>query len=292
VTHAHSDHVGRHQTWIASPGTAALSERRWGARDLEVHEFGAPWQDEETTLTLLPAGHILGSAMVLLEHQGQRILYTGDFRLRHSATAEPCTPVPADVLVMECTYGEPRFRFPDRERELDRLGHFVATALARDEVPVLLAYSLGKAQEVARLMGDRGYAVALYGAAFEMLEVYRERGVRFARCEPYSVGPLRDTVLIVPPHLASSAMVRRLVRRRVAFLSGWALDSSRSFVPRCDATFAISDHADFDELLEMVARVSPRRVLTLHGPDRFADELRARGIDAEPASRAVQLRLF
>jgi Cft2 family RNA processing exonuclease len=257
-----------------------------------VHEFGEPWQENGTTLTLLPAGHILGSAMVLAEHQGVRILYTGDFRLRHSVTAEPCTPVPADVLVMECTYGTPRFRFPDRERELDRLGHFVASALAREEVPVLLAYSLGKAQEVARLMGERGYAVALHGRAYDMLEVYRDRGVRFADCERYTFGPLRETVLIVPPQLANSPTVRWLPKRRVAYLSGWAMDPARPFVPACDALFTISDHADFDELLEMVARVGARRVFTLHGPDEFAAVLRSRGIDAEPASRAAQLRLF
>src|SRR6185436_4657633 len=139
-----------------------------------------------------------------------------------------------------------------------------------------------------RLMGDRGYAVALHGRAYEMLEVYRETGVSFGACERYAFGPLRDTILIVPPSLASSPTVRWLSKRRVAYLSGWALDPTRPFIPRCDASFVISDHADFDELLEMVSLTGARRVFTLHGPDEFAGELRARGIDAEPASRTAQ----
>lgn len=292
VSHAHSDHVGRHRRWVTSPGTAALCARRWGARDLEVHDFLAPWRDADTWVTLLPAGHILGSSMVLLEHQSTRILYTGDFRLKASATAEPCEPVQADILVMECTYGVPRYRFPDREAVLDELLDFIESTLAQDAVPVLLAHSLGKAQEVARRIGDRGYSVALHPSAFEMLEVYREQGVRFTACRPYDLGPSRPAVVIVPPHLALSPLVRRFRRRRVAFLSGWALGPQRRWAPHCDAVFPLSDHADFDELVEMVARVRPRRVYTLHGPAAFAAELRARGIDAETASEALQMRLF
>ncbi len=207
VTHAHSDHVGRHERWVTSPGTAVLCARRWNARDLEVHDFHAPWREGDATVTLLPAGHILGSAMVLVERTGLRVLYTGDFRLRPSATAETCRPVAADVLVMECTFGEPRYRFPDRAAVLDEVCDFIEETLAHDAVPVLLAYSLGKAQEVARVMGERGYAVALHASAWEMLEVYRELGVPFENCEPYQLGPLRHSVLIVPPNLSASPVV-------------------------------------------------------------------------------------
>lgn len=280
VTHAHSDHVAKHERWVTTPGTAALAARRWKARDLEVHDFDVPWREGDATYTLLPAGHILGSAMVLVERAGVRVLYTGDFRLRPSATAEPCRPVEADVLVMECTFGEPRYRFPDRAAVLDELCDFVEHTLAHDGVPVLLAYSLGKAQEVARLIGDRGYPVALHAGAWAMLEVYRELGVRFERCEPYVWGPIRQGALIVPPHLARSRLVRRLPRRRTAFLSGWAMGPPERARGRWDSAFPISDHADYGELLEMVERVAPQRIYTLHGPESFAARLRARGHDA------------
>jgi Cft2 family RNA processing exonuclease len=300
VSHAHSDHVGRHQRWVATPGTAALCARRWGARELEVRGFHEPWSEGDAIVTLLPAGHILGSAMVLVERDGLRVLYTGDFRLAPAATAERCQPVRADVLVMECTFGEPRFRFPDRETVLDELCEFIASTLARGATPVLLAYSLGKAQEVARLLGERGVPAMLHPSAWQMLEVYREQGVTFPLAEPYARQPPRGA-LIVPPHLAKSAAVRRLTRRRTAFVSGWAMDPRRATWARADVAFPLSDHADFDELVEMVARVAPRKVYTLHGPESFSDRLRAMGHDAEPAGRrtvgpprapAVQLSLL
>ncbi|HKQ56654.1 MAG TPA: MBL fold metallo-hydrolase [Candidatus Eisenbacteria bacterium] len=297
VSHAHADHVARHKRWVTTPATAALCARRWEAADLEVHDFDTPWSEGPASFTLLPAGHILGSAMVLVEIDGLRVLYTGDFRLRASATAEPCRPVEADVLVMECTFGEPRYRFPDRAAALDELCDFIEHTLARDGTPVLLAYALGKAQEIARLLGDRGYGVALHASAWEMLEVYREMGVRFEHCEPYALGPVRRGVLIVPPHLARSPMVRRLPRRRIAFLSGWAMGPpDRARIP-WDTAIPISDHADYGELLEMVERVRPERIYTLHGPESFATRLRARGHDARAATRETvdagwQLPLF
>ena len=289
VSHAHADHVGRHRRWVASPATAALCARRWGAEDLEVHAFHEPWEVDGATVTLLPAGHILGSAMVLVERGGTRVLYTGDFRLKPSATAEACEPRVADVLVMECTFGDPRYRFPDRLEVLDRLCDFVRQTLARDATPILFAYSLGKAQEVARLLSGRGVPVWLHQQAWAMLEVYRQFGHDFAGCRRFETEPPRHGVLILPPGPAAWPLVKGL-RRRTAAVTGWALDPWR--VPRCDAAFPISDHADFDELIELVARVRPRKIYTLHGPDRFAARLRKLGHDAEPASMAAQGSLF
>jgi Cft2 family RNA processing exonuclease len=291
VTHAHSDHVGPHRRWVTSPATAALCARRWGAEDVEIHPFHEPWEDDGGRLTLLPAGHILGSAMVLVERAGTRILYSGDFRLRPSATAEPCTPAPADVLVMECTYGDPRYRFPEREQVLDRLCGFITATREGGAVPILEAYSLGKAQEIASLLGSRGVRVWLHPEAYEMLEVYRECGVHIAGGSRFEEGAPIDGALIVPPGRRGYELTRRFRRRRVAFVSGWALDPWRRG-RGCDAAFPISDHADFDELLELVALVRPRRIYTMHGPRRFAAHLRARGHDAHPAALAAQGSLF
>src|SRR5262245_22271379 len=290
VSHAHADHVARHRRWVASPPTAALCARRWGATDLEVHAFHAPWDEDGARVTLLPAGHILGSSMVLVERGGTRVLYTGDFRLEPSATAEPCAPVRADVLVMECTFGDPRYRFPDRLEVLDQLCDFVEETLGGDAVPILLAYSLGKAQEVTRLLGQRGVKVWLPKPAWAMLEIYREFGHEFPGCERFELEWPRDGALIVPPGPTTRPVVHSFRRRRTAAITGWALDRWR--LPRCDAAFPISDHADFDELLELVRLVRPRKIYTLHGPDRFAARLRTLGHDAEAASLAIQGSLF
>jgi Cft2 family RNA processing exonuclease len=290
VSHAHADHVGRHRRWISSPATAALCARRWGAPDLEVHRFHESWDADGAKVTLLPAGHILGSSMVLVERGGTRVLYTGDFRLKPAVTAEPCVPVSADVLVMECTFGDPRYRFPDRLEVLDLLCDFVEETLAMETVPILLAYSLGKAQELASLLAERGVRVWLHDHAWAMLEVYQEFGHQFPGCRRFEMEAVVNGALILPPGPATWPLVRSFRRRRVAAVTGWALDSGR--LPRCDAAFPISDHADFDELLELVDRVRPRKIYTLHGPDRFAARLRSLGRDAEPASLALQGSLF
>jgi Cft2 family RNA processing exonuclease len=276
---------------VTSPGTGALCARRWGVTDVETHAFHEPWDDDGARVTLLPAGHIRGSSMVLLERAGTRILYTGDFRLRPSATAEPCTPVAADVLVMECTFGSPRYRFPPREQVLDEIDGFIATAHARDLVPVMLAYSLGKAQEVAQLLAARGHLVWLTPAAHAMLEVYQVLGVDTQRCGPFTPGSRERGVLIVPPGRSADEILAHVPRRLTAYLSGWAIGPPR-WRPRHDVAFALSDHADFDELLELVERVRPRQVYTLHGPDAFAGILRARGIDAVAARHALQMSLL
>jgi len=291
VTHAHSDHVARHERWITSPGTGALSARRWGVTDVETHAFHEPWDEDGARVTLLPAGHIRGSSMVLLERAGTRILYTGDFKLRPSATAEPCTPVAADVLVMECTFGSPRYRFPARAQVLDELDGFIATAHARDLTPVMLAYSVGKAQEVAHLLSARGHDIWMTPAAHGMIEVYRGLGVEIERCRAFMPGPREHGVLIVPPGRSADAILQHVPRRLTAYLSGWAAGPMR-WSPRFDLAFTLSDHADFDELLEMVERVRPRQVYTLHGPDAFAGILRTRGIDATAARHARQMSLL
>ena len=291
VSHAHGDHVAPHRRWVASPATAALCALRWNAEEIEVHPFHEPWEEDGARITLLPAGHILGSSMVLVERAGTRVLYTGDFRLRPAATAEPCAPTHADVLVMECTYGQPRHRFPERHEVLEQLYGFIDDALSHDTVPVLLAYSLGKAQEIAATLGRRGYSTWLHPHAWSLVGIYRDFGIDFPECRCYEGTLPAPGVLIVPPTPSARAQIRQVTRRRVAWLSGWALDAwrGRRLAP---TGFAISDHADFDELLELVQRVSPRKIYTLHGPDSFAGRLRARGHDAEPAARATQGSLF
>ena len=173
---------------------------------------------------------------------------------------------------------------------LDRLCAFIEETLARDAAPVLLAYSLGKAQEVARLLSERSVQVWLHHHAWAMLEVYREFGHEFPGCRRFESETPAHGAVILPPGPSARALLRRFRRRRTAAITGWALDPWR--VPRCDAAFPISDHADFDELLELVHRVGPRKVYTLHGPDRFAARLRDLGRDAEAASLATQGSLF
>src|SRR6185369_15062669 len=148
----HSDHTAEHREVILSEPTARLMQARLpGERREHVLRFGERRSFGtgrcEFHLTLLPAGHIFGSAMALVEHGNESLLYTGDFKLRPGLSAEKCQPVHADALVMETTFGRRHYVFPPTDSVLQGILRFCRESLDNDETPVLLGYSLGKSQE-------------------------------------------------------------------------------------------------------------------------------------------------
>ncbi|MBI2371892.1 MAG: MBL fold metallo-hydrolase [Deltaproteobacteria bacterium] len=291
VSHAHMDHVARHGAIIASPGTARLCAHRLGEVRTQVLRFGEPAAAGRGRITLLPAGHMLGSAQILLELDGRSLLYSGDFKVRPGETAEPLEVRHADILVMECTYGRPQYLFPPRDEVLEGIGRFIRRSFAAGAVPILLVYALGKGQEVAKLLGDRGYRVALHRSIYEGVRVYEEFGVKFTGYERYDGQRLDDTVLLAPPGAERSLLLRAIPRKRRALLTGWALDGR----PKggIEAAFPLSDHADFRDLLWYVEQVRPKLVYTLHGFDEeFARQLLRRGVRARPLRARTQLLLF
>lgn len=300
VSHAHSDHTGAHREVILTEPTAHLMRARVSGERLEhVLRFGEPRDfagpEAAWRLTLLPAGHILGSAMALLEAGGQRLLYTGDFKLRPGRSAEPCNPSLArgcDVLVMETTYGRPQYRFPPPEEVVAGIVRFCREALDNDETPVLLGYSLGKSQEVLSALADARLPFQLHSQVARLTRVYEALGQRFPVWSELVPPAAAGHVVVCPPGTLTPALRRSLGRVRVAVLTGWAMDPSCRFRSGADAAFPLSDHADFDDLLAFVRRVEPRRVLTLHGfAADFAATLRERGFDAAALSESEQLEL-
>jgi DNA ligase-1 len=297
VSHAHADHVAAHSEIIVSAPTAKLMQARMaGALQEHVLGFGErksfEHRDQRFQLTLLPAGHIFGSAMALIEADGEKLLYTGDFKLRRSFSAELCEPRPADILIMETTFGRPQYVFPPTDEVLKGVLRFCREALDNDETAVLFGYSLGKSQELLCSLGDANLPLMLHGAVYRLTQIYEEFGQCFPKCEPYEAGAARGKVLLCPPNVINSAMLRNLGKSRTAILTGWAIDPNCRFRYQCDAAFPLSDHADFPDLLELVKRVQPRKVLTLHGfAADFAQTLRDHGYDAQALSQEEQFAL-
>jgi DNA ligase-1 len=297
VSHAHSDHTAPHREVILSEPTSKLMfARMGGTRQEHVLKFGEPaayeYDGNGFRITLLPAGHIFGSAMSFIEAEGQSLLYTGDFKLRPSRSAELCEPRHADVLIMETTYGRPLYHFPPTELVMKSMVRFCQEALDNEETAVLLGYSLGKSQELICGLADAGLPIMLHSAVFKLTQIYENFGQCFPKYEAYEAGSARGKVLICPPHLANSAMLRKLGKTRSAVLTGWAIDPSCRYRYRCDAAFPVSDHADFPDLIEMVQRVQPKKVYTLHGfAADFAQTLRELGYDAQALSQDEQFSL-
>ena len=297
VSHAHSDHTGLHREVVLSPVTSQLMRARISGEWLEhVVPLGNSVKLEGKELpyriTLLGAGHIFGSAMAHIKAGEETLLYTGDFKLRPGLSAERCDPRPADVLVMETTYGRAHYVFPPAAEVMKGIVRFCREALDNEETPVLLGYSLGKSQEILCGLGDAGLPIVLHGAIHRLTKIYEQFGKCFPPYEKYEAEKARGKVLLCPPSVANSAMLRGLGRTRVAVLTGWAMDPNCRFRYQAHAAFPLSDHADFNDLIEFVKVVGPKKVYTLHGfASEFAHTLRGLGYDAQPLSEEDQLSL-
>ncbi|MDD3179604.1 MAG: MBL fold metallo-hydrolase RNA specificity domain-containing protein [Opitutaceae bacterium] len=294
VSHAHSDHIAAHREIICTASTARLMRQRLPGRRIEhLLPFGHTEQlTPDCAVTLHPAGHILGSAQVLLEHGVHgRLLYTGDFKPRSGLAAEPCAAPRADVLVMETTFGLPRYVFPPAEEVLADIVAFCRKTLEDRATPVLLGYNLGKSQELLQVVGRAGLPVMLPPPACAITRAYEELGLRFPSYQALQPERASGHVVIAPPG-GGGDLLGRLAARRTAVVSGWAIDPATVYRHRCDAAFPLSDHADFNELLAFVAAVRPRRVFTVHGFAReFAQTLRRRGVEAWALGEDNQLEL-
>jgi len=298
VSHAHADHFARHESALCSTLTAALVRARYGVAEsrLDPLPFHTPVERDGHRLRLLPAGHIAGSAMLHVTRlaDGATLLYTGDFKVRRGRTAEPVVFQQADLLILETTFGLPRFAFPPTLEVESAILRFVHDSLADGEVPVLLGYSLGKAQEALALLHEHGIPALLHPAVAEMTRACRAAGVP-GLPEPLVLdGPVPPGhAIIAPPNAVRSKLLRAIPKRRVAMLSGWALTPGANYRYRVDEAIPLSDHADHPGLLECVQRVRPKKILTVHGSTReFAAELRQRGHDAWSAAGSDQLDLL
>lgn len=303
VSHAHSDHTANHKRVLFSPPTQKLMRARIaGGREEHVLPFGqrvaladfapsAPVRPP-ATLTLLPAGHIFGSAMSLVEADGGSLLYTGDFKLRPGRSAELCEPRPADTLIMETTFGRPHYVLPPQEEILRGILDFCRAALADGAVPVLQSYSLGKSQEVLHALIEAGLPVMLSPPVAKMTGVYVEFGHFTAGWQPLTVEGAAGHVVISPPGAKLDGLRRQHAKVRTAVLTGWAMDAGCRYRYGVEAAFPLSDHADFPDLIAFVKRVAPKRVFTLHGfATDFAATLRGMGIEAWALGAANQLEL-
>jgi len=289
ISHAHADHMARHEYAICTPETVALYQHRLGQRSVLELPYRKPIDWGGLRLTTYPAGHCLGSAMLLAEDGDNSLLYTGDFKLGPSATSQQAEFPNARTLIIETTYGKPQYRLPPREESIAKLVKLVRQTIDDGAVPVIIAYALGKSQEVTRILTDHGVRVVQHDSIYKISKIYEEFGVDLGGPELYADRVQTGAALIIPPRAPTANSGPQLVRFVV---TGWAIDTSTKFRWRADHAIPLSDHADYDELFEAVRRVSPEVVYCTHGPESFVDRLYEAGIDARQLGRRNQGRLF
>lgn len=292
VSHAHSDHVARHDLTFCSEITHQLMVARKTAKKsgtVVSPNVGEVLEWEGWELRLLPAGHITGSAMLHLTRQadGATLLYTGDYKLRQGLSAERCELMQADTLIMETTFGLPKYRFPPAAEVIAQMLAFVRETLSDGGIPVLLGYSLGKAQEILCALRDAELPVMVHPSVAQITAVLSPHLGTLPNWRLFKAEEAAGHVLVFPP-----GSKLELPKMRTLMLSGWALQSSAKYRYGVDVVLPLSDHADHPELLETVQIVQPRRIYLVHGSTReFAAELRSLGHDARALGAVDQLEL-
>ena len=269
ITHGHADHArGGHGTSWATPETLAIMALRYGpGRGVPVG-YGETIRLGGVAISYRPAGHVLGSAQILLEHAGERIVVTGDYKRRHDPTCAPFEAVPCDVLITEATFGLPVFRHPPIDQEIDRL--LAALHAAPDRCVLVGAYALGKAQRLIAELRARGHAdpIHVHGALERMCDLYRDCGVELGELRPATAAgrdELRGTIVLCPPSALNDRWSRRLPDPITAMASGWMRVRQRARQRQVELPLVISDHADWDELNATIDEVGAPEVWVTHG---------------------------
>lgn len=296
VTHAHRDHLRGDAARIicADDGVSLLRQRLGPDVPLEPLPYGARRRLGAVEVSLHPAGHILGSVQVRVapatpsaDGPGDVWVVSGDYARHPNPTCRPFEVVACDVFVTEATFALPIYRWPAVARELDAMHTWMDDNRAAGRPSVVLAYAAGKAQRLLAAMADRvPEPVLVHGAVLAAHTAYREAGIALPDVvhvdESMRGAATAGRVVVAPPSVLGTPWMSRFPRASVAMVSGWMRVRGRRRWKGVDRGFVISDHADWDGLLDTIAATGARRVLTTHGyADVLARHLREQGLPAE-----------
>lgn len=270
VTHGHADHArgGHHHVWATSETLAIMALRYGAAGRHTAMSYGDCLSIGGVRITFHAAGHVLGSAQILLEHAGERVIVTGDYKRRFDPTCPAFEVVPCDILISEATFGLPVFRHPATAGEIRKL--LDARDLNPERCVLVGAYALGKAQRVIaeiRRAGDDA-PIFLHGALQKMCELYQTFGVDLGDLRA-ATGTnredMRGAIVIAPPSALNDSWSRRLPQPITAMASGWMRIRQRARQRTVELPLVISDHADWDELTSTITDVDPAETWVTHG---------------------------
>ncbi len=290
ITHGHSDHARPgHDAVLATADTLAIMRLRLGTLgQTQALAYGVPLRVKDVTVTLVPAGHILGSAQVVIDYNGQRAVISGDYKRHADPTCEPFELVPCDLFVTEATFGLPVYRHEPDTAEVQKL-----LASLRDfpeRTHQIGVYGLGKCQRLIKLIRKAGYdrPIWLHGALRSMTDYYVSRGIDLGEVPNVADAPgtLAGEIVLSPPSALGDRWSRRFADPLAGFASGWMRIRGRVRQRGVELPLIISDHCDWPELLKTVTETGAREVWVTHGREEaLVHELSKRQIVA----RALRL---
>lgn len=287
ISHAHADHVtdGCGESICSRSCEPVLRLRLSPDARITAREFGEPFDLGRARVSLHPAGHILGSAQVRVEAHGRVAVYTGDYKVAPDPTAEAFELVACDQLVTESTFALPIYKWPGRESLRDAINAWWRESQAQGRSCIVFAYALGKAQRVLHMLDPSIGPILVHGAVARFLPAFRAAGVDLPTTRHADAEEARRTkgtaMIVAPPSAARSRWARKFGGAATAIASGWMQTRAMRRRRHVDRGFVVSDHADWDGLLETVARSGAARVDVVHGYTGVLTRyLRERGVDA------------
>ncbi|MBL8698781.1 MAG: ligase-associated DNA damage response exonuclease [Alphaproteobacteria bacterium] len=292
ITHGHGDHARPgHDDVLATAETLAIMRARYGdaaGRRLQAVRYGESLTLGGVRVRLAPAGHVLGSAQIVLEWQGTRVVVSGDYKRRRDPTCPAFEPQPCDVFVTEATFGLPVFRHPPDAQEIARL--LASVRRNPDRAHLVGVYALGKCQRVIRLLREAGWESPLYlhGALQTLCDVYEHAGVALGPLQPVGAArsDLAGAIVLAPPSALGDRWSRRLPDPLSVAASGWMRIKQRAKQRGVELPLIISDHADWDELLATFSDVGAPEIWVTHGQE---DALVHAAAQAGIRARALRL---
>jgi putative mRNA 3-end processing factor len=289
VTHGHADHArGGHGAVWATPETLAIMDARYGEQAANPVAYGETVTIGDVQVSFVPAGHVLGSAQIVLEHAGERVVVSGDYKRRSDPTCPPFEPQACDVFITEATFGLPVFLHPDTGDEIDKL--LVALRANPDRCVLVGAYALGKAQRVITELRLRGHddPIYIHGALQRLCDLYAAHGVPLGDLRPatgVAKAEIAGHVVLCPPGALNDRWSRRLPDPITAMASGWMRIRQRARQRNVELPLIISDHADWHELTETIQEIAPKEVWVTHGREDalihwcMTRQIKARALD-------------
>ncbi|PBJ82507.1 DNA ligase-associated DEXH box helicase [Lysobacteraceae bacterium NML93-0399] len=288
ITHGHGDHarLGMGAYHTTREGLPIL-EWRLGEQIYMAHEYGAPFTMGRAQVSLHPAGHVLGSAQVRVEVDGEVWVASGDYKRQHDPTCAPFEVVRCDTFITEATFGLPVYRWPDTSEVAREIVAWRDRCGERGEAAILYCYALGKAQRVlAEIAAHTDDPVLLHGAVQAGVEVYRRAGIAMVDTLPVAdtdkATDYAGRLVLAPPSAAGSPWIRRFRRAQQGFASGWMRLRGNRRRRNYDRGFVVSDHADWPDLMRTVRETGASRIIATHGnTDAIIRALNEDGIAAE-----------
>lgn len=270
LTHAHSDHArpgSRH--YLAHAHSAPMLRARLGEDiSLQTLEYGQELRINGVSVTLFPAGHILGSAQVRVRYQGETWVVSGDYKLEDDGISAPFTPVPCDTFITESTFGLPVYQWQPQEVIFENIHRWIQENQSRGRFSVLVAYALGKSQRLIKALAERGYEIYCHGAIYNMQQAVHQVSpqppVHYLRADtPKDL--VRQGVILCPSSAVQSGWLRHWQPFVTGMCSGWMRVRGHQRRRNADAGFALSDHAGWQDLIQAATATGATRILATHG---------------------------